>query len=97
MTPLISIYGSFLGILDHRLTLVFMHVGFSISMAVFIYHGFIKSNIPLSLEEAAPWTAAAGHRPSSGSYSRCSNPSPPLSSSSMFWPSGTTICSLPWC
>lgn len=53
MTPLISIYGSFLGILDHRLTLVFMHVGFSISMAVFIYHGFIKSNIPLSLEEAA--------------------------------------------
>ena len=53
MTPLISIYGNMLGILDHRLTLVFMHVGFSISMAVFIYHGFIKTNIPLSLEEAA--------------------------------------------
>ncbi len=53
MTPLISIYGNFLGLLDHRLTLVFMHVGFSISMAVFIYHGFIRSNVPLSLEEAA--------------------------------------------
>lgn len=53
MTPLISIYGNLLNLLDHRLTLVFMHVGFSISMAVFIYHGFIKSNVPLSLEEAA--------------------------------------------
>lgn len=53
MTPLISIYGNVLNLLDHRLTLVFMHVGFSISMAVFIYHGFIKSNVPLSLEEAA--------------------------------------------
>lgn len=53
MTPLITIYGNYLGLLDHRLTLVFMHVGFSISMAVFIYHGFIKSNVPLSLEEAA--------------------------------------------
>ena len=53
MTPLISIYGNFLGLLDHRLTLVFMHVGYSISMAVFIYHGFIRSNVPLSLEEAA--------------------------------------------
>ena len=53
MTPHISIYGRVLGILDNRLTQVFMHVGFSISMAVFIYHGFIKSNSPLSLEEAA--------------------------------------------
>ena len=30
-----------------------MNVGFGISLAVFIYHGFIKSNVPLSLEEAA--------------------------------------------
>ena len=53
MTPLISIYGNFLGVLDSRLTLIFMHVGFSISMAVFIYHGFIKSSVPIALEEAA--------------------------------------------
>ena len=53
MTPLISIYGNFLGVLDSRATLIYMHVGFSISMAVFIYHGFIKSSVPLALEEAA--------------------------------------------
>lgn len=53
MTPLISIYGNVLNLLDYRLTLIGMHVGFSISMAVFIYHGFIRANIPLSLEEAA--------------------------------------------
>ena len=32
---------------------VFMHTGFALSMSVFIYQGFIKSGIPLSLEEAA--------------------------------------------
>ena len=53
MIPLVSIYGSGLNILNSRLTLIFMHVGFGMSMSVFIYHGFIKSNIPLSLEEAA--------------------------------------------
>ena len=53
MTPLISLYGNVLGVLDHRTTLIFLHVGFRISMAVFIYHGFIKSSVPLALEEAA--------------------------------------------
>ena len=53
MTPLITLYGNVLGVLDHRTTLIFLHVGFSISMAVFIYHGFIKSSVPLALEEAA--------------------------------------------
>lgn len=53
MIPLVSIYGSGLGILNHRLTLVFMHTGFAMSMSVFIYQGFIKSGIPISLEEAA--------------------------------------------
>lgn len=53
MIPLVSIYGSKLGMLNHRGTLIFMHVGFAISMSVFIYQGFIKSNIPLTLEEAA--------------------------------------------
>ncbi|MFV0466811.1 MAG: carbohydrate ABC transporter permease [Lachnospiraceae bacterium] len=32
--------------------LIFMNIGFGASMAVFLYHGFIKS-IPVSLEEAA--------------------------------------------
>lgn len=53
MIPLVSIYGSGLNILNHRLTLVFMHTGFAMSMSVFIYQGFIKSGIPVSLEEAA--------------------------------------------
>lgn len=53
MIPLVSIYGGNLHILNHRLTLILMHVGFSTAQSVFMYHGFIKSNIPISLEEAA--------------------------------------------
>lgn len=53
MIPLVSIYGAKLGMLNSRATLVFMHVGFAISMSVFIFHGFIRSNIPVALEEAA--------------------------------------------
>ena len=53
MIPLVQIYGGMLGVLNHKTTLILMHVGFSVSLAVFIYHGFIKSNIPVSLEEAA--------------------------------------------
>lgn len=53
MIPLVSIYGSQLHLLNHRLTLIFMHTGFAMSMSVFIYQGFIKSGIPISLEEAA--------------------------------------------
>lgn len=53
MIPLVSIYGAQLDVLNHRSTLIFMHTGFAMSMSVFIYQGFIKSNIPLSLEEAA--------------------------------------------
>lgn len=53
MIPLVSIYGSRLGMLNHRSTLIFLHVGFAISMSVFIFQGFIKSNIPITLEEAA--------------------------------------------
>lgn len=53
MIPLVSIYGAKLNMLNSRLTLIFMHTGFAMSMSVFIYQGFIKSNIPISLEEAA--------------------------------------------
>ncbi|SFR58184.1 carbohydrate ABC transporter permease [Anaeromicropila populeti] len=53
MIPLVSIYGAKLHMLNSRFTLVFFHVGFAMSMSVFIYQGFIKSSIPISLEEAA--------------------------------------------
>jgi raffinose/stachyose/melibiose transport system permease protein len=53
MVPLVSVYGGTLGVLNHRLTLILMHVGFSVSMAMFMFHGAIKTNIPLELEEAA--------------------------------------------
>lgn len=53
MIPLVSIYGSRLGLLNHRSTLIFLHAGFAVSMSVFIFQGFIKSNIPITLEEAA--------------------------------------------
>lgn len=38
--------------MDHLGGLIYMNVGFGASMAVFLYHGFVKS-IPISLEEAA--------------------------------------------
>ena len=53
MIPLVSIYGGTLNVLNHRLTIIFMHTGFSMSMSVFMFHGFIKGNIPIALEEAA--------------------------------------------
>lgn len=51
MIPLVKIYGS-LGMLDNKWSLIYMYIGFGSPLAVFIYHGFIKS-IPLELEEAA--------------------------------------------
>ncbi len=53
MIPLVSLYGGILGVLSHRATLIFMHVGFSLSMATFMFHGAIHTNVPISLEEAA--------------------------------------------
>jgi len=53
MVPLVSVYGGTFGVLNHRLTLILMHVGFSVSMAMFMFHGAIRTNIPLELEEAA--------------------------------------------
>ncbi|MCI9441184.1 MAG: carbohydrate ABC transporter permease [Ruminococcus sp.] len=52
MIPLVSLYGGVLGLLSHRATLIFMHIGFSVSMATFMFHGAIHTNVPLSLEEA---------------------------------------------
>jgi raffinose/stachyose/melibiose transport system permease protein len=53
MIPLVSLYGGIFGILNHRVTLIFMHIGFSLSMATFMFHGSIHTNVPISLEEAA--------------------------------------------
>lgn len=53
MIPLVSIYGRTLNVLNHRITLIFMHTGFSMAMSVFMFHGFIKGNVPIALEEAA--------------------------------------------
>ena len=53
MVPIVSLYGGIFNVMNHRLTLILMHVGFSLSMATFMYHGAIHTNIPLELEEAA--------------------------------------------
>lgn len=53
MIPIVSIYGAGFHILNSRITLIFMHVGFGVSMGTFLFHGAIKSTVPLELEEAA--------------------------------------------
>jgi raffinose/stachyose/melibiose transport system permease protein len=53
MVPIVSVYGGIFNILNHRWTLILMHTGFSVSMATFMFHGAIHTNIPLGLEEAA--------------------------------------------
>lgn len=57
MMPLMQVMGWIrdtlhIAMLDSLGGLIYMNVGFGASMAVFLYHGFIKS-IPVSLEEAA--------------------------------------------
>lgn len=53
MVPLVSVYGGMFHVLNHRPTLILMHVGFSVSLAAFMFHGAIKTNVPVELEEAA--------------------------------------------
>ncbi len=53
MVPIVSVYGGIFGVLNSRITLILMHVGFSVSMATFMFQGAIRSNIPAELEEAA--------------------------------------------
>jgi len=52
MLPFVVIYGSLLGVLDTRSTLIFAYLGFGTAQSTFLYHGFIKG-IPTELEEAA--------------------------------------------
>ncbi|MDD3819443.1 MAG: carbohydrate ABC transporter permease [Actinomycetota bacterium] len=51
MIPLVKLFGS-IGMMNNVWALIYMYIGFGVSLAIFIYHGFIKS-IPLELEEAA--------------------------------------------
>lgn len=53
MIPLVSVYGGIFNVMNHRPTLILMHVGFSVSMATFMFHGAIRTNVPVELEEAA--------------------------------------------
>ncbi|MFT8357566.1 carbohydrate ABC transporter permease [Bifidobacterium aquikefiri] len=53
MVPLVSVYGGIFHVLNDRTTLILMHVGFSVSLATFMFHGAIRTNIPMELEEAA--------------------------------------------
>jgi raffinose/stachyose/melibiose transport system permease protein len=51
MIPLVKIYGT-MHMLNTKWILIYMYIGFGAPLAVFMYHGFIKS-IPIELEEAA--------------------------------------------
>ncbi len=51
MIPLVMLYGN-LDLLNMKLTLLFMYMGFGIPFGVFTFHGFIKG-IPYELEESA--------------------------------------------
>ena len=62
MVPLVAVYGGTLGLLNSRTTLIFMHVGFSVSLAVFMFHGAIKTNVPVELEEAVEIDGASKWR-----------------------------------
>ncbi|MCY1152525.1 MAG: carbohydrate ABC transporter permease [Sphaerochaetaceae bacterium] len=51
MIPLVKV-SSNVGLLDHKLGLIFIYWGFGQAFSVFLFHGFIKG-VPLELEECA--------------------------------------------
>ena len=54
MIPLVSIYGGTLNILNHRITLIFMHTGFSMAYAVFYKGGTLRIHDKIVVEMDAP-------------------------------------------
>ena len=68
MIPLVSLYGGIFGILNHRATLIFMHVGFSLSMATFMFHGAMCRSL---LKRRRPLTDATVGRLIGRSCFRC--------------------------
>lgn len=53
MIPVLAIYGDSLHVLNNRLILIIMNVAYGTGFATFLMYGFIKTGIPLALEEAA--------------------------------------------
>ncbi|WP_019912097.1 carbohydrate ABC transporter permease [Paenibacillus sp. HW567] len=51
MIPLVMLYGN-MDLLNNKMTLLFMYLGFGVPFGVFTFHGFIKG-IPYELEESA--------------------------------------------
>ncbi|MHA6529529.1 carbohydrate ABC transporter permease [Paenibacillus sp. BAC0078] len=51
MIPLVMLYGN-MDLLNNKMTLLFMYLGFGVPFGVFTFHGFIKG-IPFELEESA--------------------------------------------
>ncbi|MGG6310633.1 carbohydrate ABC transporter permease [Paenibacillus macerans] len=51
MIPLVMLYGN-MDLLDSKVTLMFMYLGFGVPFGVFTFHGFIKG-VPFELEESA--------------------------------------------
>lgn len=62
MIPLVSIYGGIFGILNHRITLIFMHVGFGVGMSTFLFYGAVKGTVPLEMEESAALDGCGRYR-----------------------------------
>ena len=61
MIPLITIYGGSLHVLNSRTTLILMNFGFGAAMCIFMCHGFIKSSVPIAVEEAAKIDGCSAH------------------------------------
>ncbi|MCH3917095.1 MAG: carbohydrate ABC transporter permease [Spirochaetia bacterium] len=61
MIPLISIYGGIFGILNSKTTLILMNFGFGTGLCIFMCDGFIKTSVPIALEEAATIDGCSYH------------------------------------
>ena len=53
MIPVLAIFGGQLGLFNNRIILIIMNVAYGTCFASFLMCGFIKSSVPLALEEAA--------------------------------------------